>query len=53
MDVLMQRVREEVLSNPPLGYEPQEAVTRFFDIAKAEVDLSKQCTQEEVSEKMC
>lgn len=48
MDVLLKRVHEEVMSNPPLGYEPQEAATRFFDKAKAEVEASRRCTAEEV-----
>jgi len=42
MDVLLKRVHEEVMSNPPLGYEPQEAATRFFDKAKFEVAASRQ-----------
>lgn len=42
IDVLLKRVHEEVMSNPPLGYEPQEAATRFFDKAKAEVAASRQ-----------
>jgi len=42
MDLLLKRVHEEVMSNPPLGYEPQEAVARFFEAAKAEIVASKE-----------
>ena len=49
MDVLLKRVHEEVMSNPPLGYEPQEAATRFFDKAKSEVAASRR----EVRKRSC
>lgn len=42
MDDLLRRVHAEIVSNPPLGYEPDEASAKFFATAKAEVLASKE-----------
>jgi hypothetical protein len=42
MDELLRRIHAEVASNPPLGYEPDEAAALFFKAAKQEVATSKE-----------
>ena len=42
MDVLLGRLHDEVASNPPLGYEPDEAVALMFDAAKKEMAMSRE-----------
>lgn len=42
MDDLVRRIHAEVASNPPLGYEQDEAAALFFATAKAEVQASRE-----------
>jgi hypothetical protein len=42
MDELLRRIHAEVASNPPLGYEPDEAAALFFKAAKQEVAASRE-----------
>ncbi|KAG1679244.1 hypothetical protein FOA52_009273 [Chlamydomonas sp. UWO 241] len=42
IDELIRRVKAEIASNPPLGYELDDASHRFFQAAKAEVAASRE-----------
>lgn len=42
VDELLRRIHAEVTSNPPLGYELEEAAHLFFQTAKDEVAASRE-----------